>query len=39
LVDGNGALVTTLGLSTSDTTLYLVENGDVSLDGAFVAIA
>ena len=39
LVDASGALVTALGLSTTDTTLYLVENGDVSLDGAFVAIA
>ncbi|MDA9123736.1 hypothetical protein N9J96_09560, partial [Paracoccaceae bacterium] len=39
LVDASGALVNTLGLSTTDTTLYLVENGDVSLDGAFVAIA
>ena len=38
LVDGNGALVTTLGLSTSDTTLYLVENGDVSLDGSLPAM-
>jgi hypothetical protein len=39
LVDANGALVTTLGLSIIDTALYLVENGGVSLDGTFVAIA
>ena len=39
LVDANGALVTTLGLFTIDSALYLVENEDVSLDGAFVTIA
>ncbi len=38
LVDANGALITALGLSTTDTTLYFVENGDVNLDGTFVAI-
>ncbi|MDC0162007.1 hypothetical protein OAI87_00230 [Paracoccaceae bacterium] len=39
LVDGNGELVTDLGPSNDVTILYLVENGDVSLDGGFVAIA
>ena len=38
LVDSNGNKVTDIG-SSSETTLFLVENGDVSLDGAFVTIA
>ena len=38
LVDSSGNKVTDIG-SSSETTLFLVENGDVSLDGAFVAIA
>jgi len=38
LVNSSGSRVTDVG-STSETTLYLVENGDVSLDGAFVVIA
>ena len=37
LVDSGGNRVTEVG-SSSESTLYLVENGDVSLDGAFVAI-
>ena len=37
LVDGSGTRITSLGPSTANTTLYLVENGDVSLDGAFVS--
>ena len=39
LVNESGELVTSLGPSAGNLTLYLVENGDVSLDGAFVAIA
>jgi len=38
LVDGSGTRITSLGPSTANTTLYLVENGDVSLDGAFVSL-
>jgi len=38
LIDGNGNRVTELG-TASEATLYLVENGDVSLDGSFVSIA
>jgi len=38
LVDASGNKVIDIG-SSSETTLFLVENGDVSLDGAFVAIA
>ena len=37
LVDSSGNRVTEVG-SSSESTLYLVENGDVSLDGTFVAI-
>ena len=37
LVDSSGNRVTDVGAS-SESTLYLVENGDVSLDGTFVAI-
>lgn len=37
LVDSSGNKVTDIG-SSSETTLFLVENGDVSLDGAFVVI-
>ena len=39
LVDASGTRITSLGPSTANTTLYLVENGDVSLDGAFVSTA
>ena len=38
LVDASGTRITSLGPSTANTTLYLVENGDVSLDGAFVSL-
>ena len=42
LVNTSGERVTELGPSAfiagSDLTLYLVENGDVSLDGGFVEI-
>ena len=37
LVDASGTRITSLGPSTANTTLYLVENGDVSLDGTFVS--
>ena len=37
LVDVSGTRITSLGPSTANTTLYLVENGDVSLDGTFVS--
>ena len=37
LVDSSGNRVTDVGAS-SESTLYLVENGDVSLDGTFVTI-
>ncbi|MDA9229250.1 hypothetical protein N9P10_04115 [Rhodobacteraceae bacterium] len=37
LIDSSGNIVTDMGSST-DSTLFLVENGDVSLDGEFVVI-
>ena len=37
LIDSSGNRVTDVG-SSSDSTLFLVENGDVSLDGGFVVI-